>query len=148
MWLWDHNHICCKSYRSSIVRLLLCWLTGHSCQKPMSFDHTLRWSHNCLNLCCMHIVGVACSEISLEKSYTFQETLTCKTYISASYIYLSCVIILLRFYRPWFIITWDLSLLNQYQSFQHCSSTLWICRWHYLHPIWCLFNFPLYWLRC
>ena len=41
----------------------------------------------------MHIVGVACSEILLENSYTFQETLTWKTYISASYIYLSCVLL-------------------------------------------------------
>ena len=33
---------------------------------------------------------------------------------------------LLRFYRPWFIITWDLSLLNQYWSFQRILS------WSYL----------------
>ena len=47
-------------------------------------------------------------------------------------------IILLRFYRPWFIITWDLSLLNQYRSFQQISQNLVIS----ISSTWDQFNLP------
>ena len=112
---------CCKFCRSSIVSLLLCWLTGYNHQKPISFDHTLSWSWKLFELVFVCIL----LELHVQKFHwktvklSRKQLLAKPTLVLVIFTWAVCII-LLRFYRPWFIIIWDLSLLNQYQSF-HCG---------------------------
>ena len=109
---------CFKSCRSSTVSLLLCWLTGHNCQKPISLDHALSWSWKLFELeLCAYCWSLHVQKFHWKTVTLSRELLLAKpTLVLVVFTWVVCII-LLRFYRPWFIITWDLSLLNQYQSF-------------------------------